>query len=250
VTFVLSAVLIGRIAERLLQSRKAESTGYWRDLRAGLGLVRSPALLAVVCGWGLAAFAVGTTDVAEVELAKRAFDAGNFGLGVLMAASGFGLIVGSLLAAEATTRFGTAGAYGVSITLMALGLVLAALSPNVWIAAVVVVAVGLGNGVAVVINSLLVQRGTEDEVRGRAFTLAMSANYSAVLLGMIAGGFVADAVGARWTWGVGGVVLGCAAVIAYAYARAAGEAPAPGVEPAAAAAAAGAAAAGAAACHE
>jgi MFS family permease len=223
-TFVVSALLVSRIGERLLQSEKAESHGHLRDLREGFGLIRSPAMLAVIIGWGLAALAVGATDVAEVELAKSAFDAGNFGLGVLMGASGLGLILGSLGADWATTRFGTAVAYGASITLMAVGIGAAAVSPTVWLASVLVIAVGIGNGIAVVVNSLLVQRGTPDSLRGRAFTLAMSANYSAVLGGMVAGGFLADAFGARWTWGVGAIVTAVAGVAGYALARGAREA--------------------------
>jgi MFS family permease len=223
-TFVVSALLVSRIGERLLQSEKAESHGHLRDLREGFGLVRSPALLAVIVGWGLAALAVGATDVAEVELAKSAFDAGNFGLGLLMGASGFGLIVGSLGADWATERLGTAAAYGASIALMALGIGAAAMSPTVWLASAVVVAVGIGNGIAVVVNSLLVQRGTPDSLRGRAFTLAMSANYSAVLGGMVVGGFFADAFGARWTWGIGAIVIAAAAVAGYVLARGAREA--------------------------
>jgi MFS family permease len=222
-TFVLSALLISRIGERRLQSQRAESHGHLRDLREGFGLVRSPALLAVIVGWGLAALAVGATDVAEVELAKSAFAAGNFGLGLLMGASGFGLIVGSLGAEWATARFGTAAAYGGSIVLMAIGIGSAAVSPTVWVASVLVIGVGVGNGIAVVVNSLLVQRGTSDNVRGRAFTLAMSANYSAVLAGMVGGGFLADAVGARGTWGVAAIVIAVAAVAAYGFARGAPE---------------------------
>lgn len=219
-TFVVSALLISRIGERLLQSERAESHGHLSDLREGFRLVRSPALLAVLVGWGLAALAVGTSDVAEVELAKSAFDAGNFGLGLLMGASGFGLIIGSLAADWGTRRFGTALAYGGSIALMALGLGLAAISPTVWLAAVFVIAVGIGNGLAVVVNSLLVQRGTPDSLRGRAFTLAMSGNYTALLVGMIVGGFLADAVGARWAWGSAAIVTAAAALSGYALARA------------------------------
>jgi MFS family permease len=103
---------------------------------------------------------------------------------------------------------------------MALGLGLAAISPTVWLAAVFVIAVGIGNGLAVVVNSLLVQRGTPDSLRGRAFTLAMSGNYTALLVGMIVGGFLADAVGARWAWGSAAIVTAAAALSGYALARA------------------------------
>ena len=219
-TFVVSALLIARIAESRLQSEKAESEGHLRDVRAGFALLGSSrALLAVVVAWSLASLAVGISDVAEVELAKVAFNSGNFGLGLLMAASGLGLIFGSLWAGWATERFGTATAYGAAIATMGAGIGLAAVSPTVWIASAIVVAVGIGNGVAAVANSLLVQRGTPDTLRGRAFTVAMSVNYSALLIGMMAGGFVSDAVGARWSWGIAGILTGVAALAGAALLR-------------------------------
>jgi MFS family permease len=173
----------------------------------------------VLVGWSLTTLAVGQSDVAEVELALEALDGGNFGLGVLLAASGFGLILGSLGADWVVGRFGTAAAYGASIAAMALGLGAVAVSPNVWVASVFVIATGIGNGVAVVANSLLVQRGTPDAMRGRAFTLAMSVTYSALFVGMILGGFVSDAVGPRWTWAIAAMLTGVAAVVAYLMAR-------------------------------
>ena len=100
------------------------------------------------------------------------------------------------------------------------------MSPTVWVASAFVVAMGVGNGLAVVVNSLLVQRSTPDNLRGRAFTLAMSGNYAAFLVGMIAGGFLADAVGARWTWALAAIVAGAAALIGYSLARGASDAPA------------------------
>jgi MFS family permease len=82
-----------------------------------------------------------------------------------------------------------------------------------------VIATGVGNGIAVVANSLLVQRGTPDAMRGRAFTLAMSVTYSALFVGMFAGGFVSDALGARWTWGIAAMLTAVAAIAAYVMAR-------------------------------
>jgi MFS family permease len=220
VTFLGSALLIARIAERKLQTEKALSEGHWRDLGEGFRLAASSrALLTVLVGWSLAMLAVGNSDVAEIELAKVSFDSGNFGFGLLMATSGLGLILGSLGAAWAIARFGTAFAYGGSVGLMAIGLGAAAVVPTVWVASIFVVAFGVGNGVAVVGNSLLVQRGAPDHLRGRAFTLVMSVNYSLLFLGMLTGGFLSDAYGARWTWAVAAVVSGIAAVAAYGIAR-------------------------------
>jgi MFS family permease len=102
---------------------------------------------------------------------------------------------------------------------MAVGLGAAAVAPNVWAAAVFVIGMGIGNGVAVVANSLLVQRGTPDHLRGRAFTLAMSVTYSALFIGMLIGGVLSDALGARMAWGVASVIAGIAAVASYVLAR-------------------------------
>ena len=113
--------------------------------------------------------------------------------------------------------------YGGGLTVMALGLVGAALSPNVWVAAGCCVVLGLGNGTAVACNALLVQRGTFDVMRGRALTFVMSTTYLAVAIGEVVGGsFVSDAVAPdvpRWLWGIAGVTLGIAAVAGWAIAR-------------------------------
>ena len=62
---------------------------------------------------------------------------------------------------------------------MALGFGVGAASANIWMAAVCCVVGGVGDGGAVVCNALLVQRGTEDAMRGRALTFVMSATWRA-----------------------------------------------------------------------
>ena len=47
---------------------------------------------------------------------------------------------------------------------------------------------GIGNGIALVCNALLVQRGAPDRLRGRVFTVLMSSNYAVLGLGMIVAG--------------------------------------------------------------
>jgi MFS family permease len=106
---------------------------------------------------------------------------------------------------------------------MSLGLVAAALSPNIWVAAGCCVVLGVGNGTAVACNALLVQRGTFDAMRGRSLTFVMSATYLAVAVGEFAGGaFVHEGAASdvpRWLWGIAGVLLGIAAVAGWAIAR-------------------------------
>jgi MFS family permease len=214
-TFLVSALLIVGIPNRLLQSQQALSEGHWRDLAEGFRLARhSRALLTVLIVWSIVMVMLAHVDVAEVKLAKVSFDAGNFGLGLMMASAGIGLAAGSLMAGSLTERRGTATVYVGSISLMALGIFAAAIAPNVWVAVGCLIGFGIGNGLALVANSLLVQRGAPDHMRGRAFTIVMSVNYTALPAAMLVAGALTDAVGARWTWGVAAITGGFAALVA------------------------------------
>lgn len=219
-TFLVSAALLVRIPAGLLQAAPAPSEGHLRDLTAGFRLVRrSRALATVLLAWGGAMFAVAGVNVAEIALAKDAFDAGDFGYGLMLATTGFGLVVGSLYAASAIERRGIGSVYGASLGLLAFGYGCAAISPDVWIAALSLVLAGAGNGVALVCNSLLVQRGVPDRLRGRAFTLLMSSNFAVLGIGMLIAGPAPDAVGPRWVWGAAAGIMAVAATIGWLLAR-------------------------------
>jgi MFS family permease len=220
VTFLVSAVLLARIPARLLQAVTAAGRGYWRDLSDGFALIRrSRALLTVLAAWNVVMLGTALENVSEVVLAKEAFSAGDFGYGLLVGTTGFGLAVGSLLAGSFLETRPLASVYGTAIGLLGLGLIAAAVSPNVWVAAACVLVVGAGNGTAVVCNALLVQRGSPDELRGRAFTVLMSSNYVVLGLGMLFAGPITDALGPRAVWAVAGGLCGLAALIGLAMAR-------------------------------
>jgi MFS family permease len=202
VTFVVSAAFLARIPAARLQAGKAESRGHWRDIGDGIQVVlRSKALLAVLVVWNVVMLGNAAINVAEVVLAKVALDSGNIGFGVLVAAGGLGLTLGSLASGTAVNRIGLGRLYALGIGLMAAGYGVAAVAPNIYVAVPAVVLAALGNGAAVVCNALFVQRGAPDELRGRAFTVIMSSNYALLGVGMVAAGALTDAFGARWVWG-------------------------------------------------
>lgn len=220
VTFLVSAALLAGIPDRLLQAAPAVGRGYWRDIADGFALVKSSrALLTVLTAWNVIMLASAGVNVAEVVLAKDAFGAGDFGYGLLVGATGLGLALGSLLAGSLLENRAIASVYATSIGLVAVGMVGAAASPNVWVAAFCVIVLGVGNGSAVVCNALLVQRGAPDELRGRAFTLLMSSNYVVLGLGMIAAGPLTDEFGPRFVWAVAGALAAVAAIVGLALGR-------------------------------
>ena len=219
-TFVVSALLLLRIPGRRFQAGTAVSHGHWRDLMEGLSFVlRSRALLTVLLAWNVFMLASAGINVAEVFLAKDTFDAGDFGYGLLVGATGLGLVLGSLAAGPLLERHPVSRVYPGSIMLVAAAVAAGALAPNVWIAAGCVLVVGAANGAAVVCNALLVQRGSPDELRGRVFTLLMSSSFGVFAIGMVISGPLTDAVGPRWVWGVSAAFAALSALIALALSR-------------------------------
>jgi MFS family permease len=80
---------------------------------------------------------------------------------------------------------------------------------------------GIGDGSAIVCNALLVQRGAEDAMRGRALTLVMSATYVLTAVGSgLAGGL--EHVGPRWVWGSAAVCFLVGGGVGWMLARDAG----------------------------
>jgi DHA3 family macrolide efflux protein-like MFS transporter len=220
VSFAVSAFLIIRIRERFEEGESEPSHGHWRDISEGLSLaVNSRSLLTVLVAWSIVMLANAGINVAEVVLAKDVFSSGDLGYGVLVAATGLGLVLGSLFGGNWIAQRGLAVPYGVSIGLMALGFGAAAAAPNVWVAALVVIAAGAGNGVAVVTNALLVQRGAPDRLRGRAFTVVMSVGYAVLGLGMVIAGPLTNAIGARAVWGISGGLMALGALAGYVLVR-------------------------------
>jgi MFS family permease len=223
-SFVVSIALIVRIPSRLLQSERALSRGHWRDLRYGFAAaLRSPSMRAVLIAWGIASFALGGTNVATIFIAKNTLSGGDFGYGLMYGATGAGLVVGSFASAAALARYGVSRVYGVGLLIMSAGMLYVAASPDVWIAACGSLVLGVGNGITVACNALLVQRGTFDLLRGRALTFVMSVTYVLVGAGMgLAGSVLRAPINPdipRWIWLGASAVLVVAAVAGFVLAR-------------------------------
>ena len=214
-TFLLSAVLVARIAGSALRSDTPLTKGHWSELREGLGLVVSSRhLLTVLVVWSTAAVATACINVAEVIFAKHDLEAGNVGLGFLVSATGVGLVIGSFFAASALRALGMRRVYPAALALMAAGFGLASASPTIVLAAVLAAVATIGNGAAIVCNQVLVQRGAPDAMRGRALAVLMSTYYATLGLSMAAGGLLVDAVGARASWTIASCIFLVAAALA------------------------------------
>ena len=208
-----------------LQGVRAAGHGHLQDLREGfVRVLRTRPLLTVLVVWTIALGAVASTQTAQVFLAKDSFNAGDLGYGLVFGCIGLGLALGSFGAGSWVERRSVGSVYASSILVLAVGVGAAGVAPNVWVSLPCFVLAGIGNGAAVVCNSLLVQRGATDEIRGRVFTVIMSVNYAVYGLGFVVAGPLTDSVGPRWVFGGVAVVLVFTSVLAWGFARSAARA--------------------------
>ena len=209
------AGLVARVAESKLRSEDPITRGHWRDVADGVKLVLTGRpLRTVLVVWNVALLGSAAINVAEIGIAKDTLDTGDLGYGLIVAASGVGLALGSFLVAPALGKVGLRRNYVGALVLMGVGWGAAALSPTIWLAVLFVVGGAAGNGAAVVCNRLLVQRGAPDQYRGRALATIMSSNYAVLGLTMAAAGVLTEMYGPRSVWLAGGIVFLVAALVA------------------------------------
>ncbi len=220
VTFAFSAALVARIPARRLQSEESLTRGHWSDVRDGIDLVlRAPQLRTVLVVWTVVIAGNAAVNVAEVVFATESLDAGSTGFGILVAASGVGLTIGSFATPVVMGSLGLHRLYVFAIVLMAVGWGFAAAAPRLWVAVPLVVVATVGNGMAIVCNQVLIQRGSPDRLRGRAIAVLMSTTYATMAVAMAGAGLLVDAFGGRVVWALAGAVYVLAAIVAVAMTR-------------------------------
>ena len=209
VSFLVSALLLLRIGNRL-QSEITARIGrtHWREVRAGLALVRDDRhLSSIFLIWSWATLAYTGINVAEIVLTTDAYGAGDVGFGVFVAFSAGGILIGSVVAFWFIERLTVYGGYRASFLITAAGVAICAVSPNLAIGCVGAVIFGVGNGVGLVCNVTLIQQVVPDERRGQIFAVLGSLVQTFTLLGTLAAGPVTEAVGPRMMWGISAALL-------------------------------------------
>jgi MFS family permease len=214
VTFLFSALLVARIPASRLQAATALTRGYWRDVADGFGIViRTPQLRTVLLVWNVVMAGNAALNVGEVFFATDSLHSKGIGYGALVAATGVGLMIGSLTAPLVMGRVSLRRVYPGAILVMAVGSFAASRAPSIWIALPLAAFMTIGNAAAIVCNQLLLQRGAPDAMRGRAIAMIMSSTYVTLTIATAVAGPLKDAFGGRALWaGAGGVYLVASAV--------------------------------------
>jgi sugar phosphate permease len=74
---------------------------------------------------------------------------------------------------------------------------------------------GFGNGLAFPLTVLIVQRSSSDLLRGRIFTVIISAHNAVLGVAMVTAGALTEAAGPRWTYALAAALLLAASMSAF-----------------------------------
>jgi MFS family permease len=218
-TFAISAVVLGRLPFGAAPAQHDESgsrPGLLREARDGLAaLAGMAAVRTVVLASGAMLLAAGLFNVAELPFAKDELDAGNAGFAALTAVYGLGFVAGSLSGSRGGESAVLKKRFLGGLALVGAGFVACAVAP-IFVAALAAFAIaGIGNGLLLVYERLLIQTTVEDTVMARVFGVRDGLSAWAFAAAFLAAGGLIEAFGVRAVL----AVAGCGALLVWAASR-------------------------------
>jgi MFS family permease len=207
-----------------LTTSRQMPAAYWLDFREGLRYVRRNSVLwaifIVAAGWGLgngvaralySIFGARLGLAAAEGLVERPTD---FGISVLFIAMGLGGSIGAPIARRFNTAAGDALAsrMGRSMIFDGCGLALFSLMPNLWGAALVLVAREVNFAIWWTAQQTIIMSRTDNAYAGRVFASYETLTTLMMVAAMLIAGTTADKFGIRWVAATGGTVVALSGV--------------------------------------
>ncbi|HEX2308985.1 MAG TPA: dTMP kinase [Jatrophihabitantaceae bacterium] len=196
-TFVVAAILVWTIREIVgpAEHQGDNPPGMLRLAREGLLYLRSSKLMRGIIVGILGAFAAGGAVIGAGKTYVTSLGGGNAAYGVVFGAVFVGLGLGMTLGPRVARPVSRRRVFGVAIMFAGLCLILTALSPQVTVAAAIVVGVGFGAGLAFLSGVTLLGTDIADEMRGRVFAFIQSLVRIVLILSLAAVPFIVASVG-------------------------------------------------------
>jgi MFS family permease len=192
------------------------SSSVWKQGLEAISLLgRDRLLRSLAVGQALAALSAGATSALLVVLATRHLKVDGTGYGAMIAAIGVGAFVGPFVLTRAANRLS-----GPSVVFGAFGLrglvdLLLATFTSLPTALATLVLYGLGTSTGNVSFNSVLQSHVPAEIRGRTFSAFDVIWQSMRLLSLLAGGLIADTLGIRVVFYLGGALLITAALAGF-----------------------------------
>ena len=206
-SYVLSAALLRGSTAGRTPADATPGAGGWSRVGAGVATVRRHPLLArLAVVQVLAALSAGATGGLLVVLAAEWLEVGPSGFGALLSAIGVGAAAGPLLLRKRIRASDRRWLFGPFVLRGGVDLTLAAVGQPV-VAGVALAAYGVGTSTGMVAYQSTLQAEVPAEVRGRAFAFFDVLWNGSRLASLGLGGVLADAVGIRAVYVLGGTLL-------------------------------------------
>jgi MFS family permease len=214
-----------------LAANRGLPAAYWIDFREGLRYVRRSrvlwAIFVVAAGWGLgngvaralySIFGARLGLAAAEGLVARPAD---FGISVLFVAMGLGGIIGAPIARRFNAAAGDALSLrmGRSMIFDGCGLALFSLMPNLWVAALVLVAREINFAIWWTAQQTIIMSRTDNRYAGRVFASYETLTTLMMVAAMLTAGATADRFGIKLVAATGGTVVVLSGIMWFALNR-------------------------------
>lgn len=206
-----SSAVIGSFAWRREHRRKPDdskttATFRWRELLAGVDVVRRnrTARTTLVLA-GTSGLFGWMPEGTFVLFAQQNLHAASWQIGVLLAVTPVGAVLGGLMAGRVARRWGPARVLAVTYGVYGALMLPMAFTGSVWVVAVVCLLQGLPLIVCGATISSIQQRAVPDALLGRFAAVRRLVDGAVVPAGLAAGGFLGSWLGLAPVWAIGGV---------------------------------------------
>jgi len=218
-TFAVSALVLTRLpfgAAPQTSDGSQGRPGLLKEAREGMAAIAGMVgVRTVVIASGAMLLAAGLFNVAELPFAKEELDAGAAGFGALSAIYGLGFVGGSLSGSRGGDPAVLKRRFLGGLALVGAGFVACGVAP-IFVAAIPAFAIaGIGNGLLLVYERLLIQTTVEDTVMARVFGVRDGLSAWAFAAAFLAAGGLIDAFGVRAVL----VIAGAGALLVWGLSR-------------------------------
>jgi MFS family permease len=170
----------------------------FREARDGIRLTAGmPGVRILLLASSAALFCAGLFNVGELIFATDELDGGDATYSAMVATFGGGFVIGSLSAAVGGPAPSLKRGYLVGLLAMSLALIFSGLAPSLPVAFAAFALAGLGNGMVLVYERLLIQTSVTDLVMARVFGIKDSLTAWMFALAFVSAGAIIDLLGVR-----------------------------------------------------
>ena len=206
-TFAISAIALSRLpfGAAPAEDESTPRPGLLREARDGLAaLAGMAAVRTVVLASGAILLAAGLFNVAELPFAKDELDAGSAGFGALTAIYGLGFVAGSLSGSRGGEPPVLKKRFLGGLAIVGAGFVACSIAPGLGAALAAFAVAGIGNGLLLVYERLLIQTTVDDALMARVFGVRDGLSAWAFAAAFLAAGALIEAFGVRTVLAIAG----------------------------------------------